>query len=113
MTVTQHIIGICGFVLFGAYLVIFSAFRSALTRRGRVRSKHLLSGASPLDKCVGLEGKPGVARRKKKIPCPHCDDGAVGPCLTDPCGVCHGTGYLKAPRNISGQPRLAETAKEE
>ena len=88
---------------------IFTGIQLARTRRGRVRSKPLLSDASPRDNGAGLEGKPGVERREKKITCPFCYAGIilVGHEMRE-CRWCKGTGVFHAPLNPTVEGRTAK-----
>ena len=96
---TAFFIGIwCGAAIMW---LIFIVLHSARTRRGRVRSKPLLGGATPPGKGAGLKGKPAVGRRKESEVCPRCK--GTGSLQSHEhawkymCYLCNGTGERIAP----------------
>lgn len=61
-------ISVASLELYAAAIILSDLEASARTRRGRVRSKPLLGGATPLDEGAGLKGKPKVEPRAADLP---------------------------------------------
>lgn len=91
----------------------FSKPKETRTRRGRVRSKPLLGGATPPGKGAGLKGKPAVGRRKESEVCPVCGNSGIigyvrkGVISWDKCLACGGQTKRIAPPNPSRQTSAA------